>query len=102
MRIAPGRSLYVLLAAVWALGSLGAGSAIAARAGGHAAAAPREADKAVSQDAAFPSWSPDGKQIAFVYVRYPSRYRIVRTSTRPGGGTVHTVFAGRGLCCAQM
>ena len=52
-----------------------------------------------------PTWSPDGKQIAFVVTMHdfsPSaRYRIVRTSSRPGG-KVHTVLAARGACCAQM
>ena len=49
------------------------------------------------------SWSPDGKQIVFSYVRYvpqppyrpdPTRYRIVRKSSKPGGA-IHTVDAGK-------
>jgi len=46
-------------------------------------------------DASSPSWSPNGKQIAFAYVgitAQPGPYRIVRTSSRPGG-RVHTVLA---------
>jgi Tol biopolymer transport system component len=63
-----------------------------------------------------PSWSPDGKQIAFAYVQYvaqknccglppslqPSRYRIVRTLSR-AGGSVHTVLpAADGFCCTRV
>jgi WD40-like Beta Propeller Repeat len=69
---------------------------------GAAAGAHRSAAHAW-EDAASPTWSPDGKQIVFAYYRYPnedhylagspSRFRIVRTSSKPGGA-IHTVHAG--------
>jgi Tol biopolymer transport system component len=49
-----------------------------------------------------PSWSPDGKQIAFVVYPGLSQTRIVRTSAAPGGA-VHTVHAGKDAgvgCCS--
>jgi Tol biopolymer transport system component len=70
--------------------------------GGAVAASHRAANSAF-WSAESPSWSPDGKQIVFSYVRYvpqppygpdPTRYRIVRKSSRPGGA-LHTVFAGK-------
>src|SRR5215470_6607301 len=55
-------------------------------------------------DATSPSWSPDGKQIAFAYGGPDGPYRIVRTSSRPGGA-IHTIL-GRPLaqsgCCGQL
>jgi Tol biopolymer transport system component len=53
------------------------------------------------QAAAFPTWSPDGKQFAFVYRISSSRYRIVRTSSK-SGGAVDTVLRAKGHCCAQL
>jgi WD40 repeat protein len=69
------------------------------------AAASHRTEKAV-YSALAPSWSPDGKQIAFAYVRYDASlvaksYRIIRTSSRPGGA-MHTVLASKGFCCQQM
>lgn len=75
---------------------------------GGAVAASHRAAKPVFWGAGAPSWSPDGKQIAFAYVRYrsvkpkwatgsildPVGFRIVRTSSRPGGA-IHTVYAGK-------
>lgn len=57
---------------------------------GSAAASHRGSGYA-SGNAAFPSWSPDGKQILFTYVG-ATRTRIVRTSSRPSGAirTIHT------------
>lgn len=70
--------------------------------GGAAVAASHRDARAVLQDATSPSWSPDGKQIVFAYIRYaqtnygllPSWYRIVRRSSRPGGA-VRTIHAGK-------
>jgi WD40-like Beta Propeller Repeat len=73
------------------------------------------AAKPAVRGAGFPSWSPDGKHIAFAYIRYasaksccgyppdliPMRYRIVRTSSA-FGGAVHTVLAASGWCCARV
>jgi Tol biopolymer transport system component len=53
------------------------------------------------QNAAFPTWSADGKQIAFVERPSSNRYRIVRTSSNPGGA-VETVLRAEGRCCAQL
>src|ERR1700761_2171106 len=69
-----------------------------------AAASQRTAWSAVQDaDAVSPTWSPDGKQITFVYIRRSTsccqatdrsyRYRIVRGSSTPGGA-VHTIHAG--------
>jgi Tol biopolymer transport system component len=66
-----------------------------------AAASQRTAWSAVQDaDAASPTWSPDGKQITFVYIRAAGcchvtyRYQIVRRSSTPGGA-VHTIHAGK-------
>jgi hypothetical protein len=67
-----------------------------------AVAASHRAAPRVFRDAESPSWSPDGSQVVFTYIRYepgqygpvPSRYRIVRTSSKPGRA-IHTVYAGR-------
>jgi Tol biopolymer transport system component len=56
----------------------------------------------VERDAVSPTWSPGGKQLAFAYVSYASgccglqqaRFRIVRTSGRPGGA-IRTVTDGK-------
>lgn len=70
-----------------------------------AAAASQRTAWSVGQDAdaASPSWSPDGRQITFAYIRRTTsccqatdrsyRYRIVRRSSTPGGA-VHTIHAG--------
>lgn len=83
---------------------------------GGAAAASHRAAKVVLRDAATPTWSPDGKQIAFGYVRYrsvkpkwasgpilhPVGYRIVRTSSKPGGAVHSVLDVPHGGCCVQM
>jgi Tol biopolymer transport system component len=81
---------------------------------GGAAAASHLAKKPSFRDARAPSWSPDGKEIAFTYTRSvkeknccgipgswfrQTRYRIVRKS-RPGGA-IHTVVSGEGYCCGE-
>lgn len=81
----------VVGAAVTAAAALPAGSAVASHRAGRGGAL-----SAVS-----PSWSPDGKQVAFAYLPSSRRYRIVRTSSRPGGA-VHTVLAAGGHCCEQL
>ena len=55
------------------------------------AAATQRASKAGLEEANFPSWSPDGKQILFGYGG--PRPGIVRTSSQPGG-VIRTVHAG--------
>ena len=73
----------------------------AASPAGSAAASHRAAGATVL-DAASPSWSPNGKQIVFTYVGYsrssccglvPRRYRIVQTSSTPGGAVRTVVHA---------
>jgi hypothetical protein len=80
-----------------------------------AAAGSQQPAKAQFWGAIAPSWSPNGKQIAFASVRYVSRknccglppsfdaksYRIERTSSNPGGA-MHTVLHSDGYCCEQM
>ena len=68
---------------------------------GLAAAASHRAKTGAPPSAAFPTWSPDGKQIAFAYLTSSKRYRIVRTSSKPGGA-VDTVLQAKGHCCAQL
>jgi WD40-like Beta Propeller Repeat len=94
-----------------ALGAL----AVGAVSMGGAAAASQQQARTVFQVAASPSWSPDGKQVAFAYIwsvpqknccglpqsLQPSRYRIVRRSSRLGGA-VRTVLAAKGWCCGDM
>ena len=76
--------------------------AIGAASMGGAAAASHRVAKGVSLDATSPSWSPDGKQIAFAYVSASShRYRIVRTSSGQGGA-VHSVLTAKGSCCEEV
>src|SRR5581483_203 len=44
------------------------------------------------------SWSPDGKQIAVASISpVDGGYRIVRTSSRPGGATHTVVGSGAGV-----
>lgn len=66
------------------------------------AGASHPAARPAPEQAALPSWSSDGKQIVFAYVRYqstsccglqPSQYRIVRTPSEPGGA-IRTVRIG--------
>lgn len=72
-----------------------------------AAAAASHAPLPKLQDATVPSWSPDGKQILFVYTprtkfgRPLNRYRVVRTSSNPGGA-LHTVLRSPGHCCVGL
>jgi len=77
-----------------------AGLAAGATALADAAPAHRAA-RTTTQSAAFPSWSPDGKQIVFAYFPSSKRYRIVRTSSK-AGKAVHTVLAASGDCCRQL
>lgn len=86
-----GAVLVVVGAAITAAAALPAGSAVASHRAGRAGA----------RSAAFPTWSPDGKQVAFAYLPSSRRYRIVRTSSEPGGA-VRTVLAARGSCCEQL
>jgi len=65
------------------------------------AAASHRAASLSAENAAFASWSPDGKQIAFVYLSSRKRYRIVRMSSNPARA-VHTVLAAKGYCCRQL
>lgn len=86
-----------LIAVVAALAAVAAST-------GAAAGASHRVVKDVQEDATAASWSPDGKQIAFAYVPYvpySQRYRIVRTSSKPGGA-VHTVVAAQGHCCGGL
>lgn len=72
--------------------------------GGGSAAASRRAASGVTWDAASPTWSPDGKQIALGYVRvvasrygpHPSGFRLVRRSSRASGGVRTIVREKRG------
>ncbi|HEX4325148.1 MAG TPA: hypothetical protein VHZ77_11025 [Gaiellaceae bacterium] len=86
------------VAVVAVLAALAAGSASLA---GDAASSPSAAPIA-KQDAVSPTWSPDGKQLAFAYVGYastnsalrPTQLRIVRTSSK-AGGRIRTVLRGK-------
>jgi Tol biopolymer transport system component len=73
---------------------------------GGAAAAPQRSARAAFPGAAAPSWSPDGKQIAFadVHGAQSGRYRIVHTSSRPGGAVLTVLAAPHSTwgCCYQM
>jgi WD40-like Beta Propeller Repeat len=107
------RGKLTVMRAVAILTVVVAGFATVAVASGDAAASHR-AEKVV-YSALSPSWSPDGKQIAFADIRYDQRnncchlapslvaksYRIIRTSSSPGGA-MHTVLASEGYCCSQM
>jgi Tol biopolymer transport system component len=68
---------------------------------GGAGAASHRAGKAALQNATSPSWSPDGKQIAFAYVGHGS-YRIVRRSSRPGGAVRTVLVVANAACCSQL
>lgn len=65
------------------------------------AAASHNALPIIARSAAAPTWSPDGKQLAFASLGYAStdsglyqtQFRIVRTSSKPGGRT-RTVTRG--------
>jgi Tol biopolymer transport system component len=83
-KLAVMRAVSVLI--VVAAFAAGAASLIGTAAASHRAAI------AASRNATSPSWSPGGKQIVFAYVG--RGYRIVRTSSRPGGA-VRTVYTPR-------
>ena len=78
-----------------------AGLAAGATSLADSAAASHRATSFSAQNAGLPSWSPDGKQIAFAYFPSAKRYRIVRTSSK-AGKAVHTILAARGDCCRQL
>jgi Tol biopolymer transport system component len=92
------RRIAVLFPAVVAL-------AVVAVSAGGAAAASHQATRGAFETAALPTWSPDGRQIAFAYTRHnfspAARYRIVRTSSK-AGGKFHTVLATWGVCCNAL
>jgi Tol biopolymer transport system component len=95
-RLAVTRAVVVVIVVLVAVA---AGAAFVV---GSATASHRLAKAAVA-DAISPSWSPDGKQIAFVLRAVGSHtgYRIVRTSSKPGSA-VHTVLSANGACCYDM
>jgi len=98
--------LNVRHAALIALVVVVAALAVAAASMGGASAAVRwRAGVPLTGIPTSPSWSPDGKQIAFAYgQRGTGPYRIVRRSSRPGGG-VRTVLAApraKWGCCSEM
>src|SRR5215467_5554788 len=81
----PVRAVVVVVVAAVGLAA-GSGPMVGAAVGSHRAAA------SASPNAAYPSWSPDGKQILFGLLRF-RHDRTVRTSSRPGGAT-HAVRTG--------
>jgi WD40 repeat protein len=87
----PGVAIFVALAALAA----GAASIVGDAAASH------NALPIIQRSAVAPTWSPDGKQLAFAYIGYSStdtglrqtQLRIVRTSSKPGG-RIRTVARG--------
>jgi Tol biopolymer transport system component len=91
---------------------VGLAASTASLGGAVAAASHTAKTKPLFQDATAPTWSPDGREIAYTRTwsvkeknccgSPPSleitRYRIVRTSSR-SDGPIRRVFSGEGRCC---